>query len=528
MIQAPSLLPQGTSVFLTLFQDFLAAHSDPEGGGRLHRLYAEEAPVALEGRLLKKGEADEPRFVAAHREAGIHGIGKLPVFEQVTLLAANVEADGSRAVGWFQVLESGDNRYATVALGVRLAAAQWHVGWCIVASGPHDWSYHQGFLQTLAEYPWMLSDQPVMPRSSLDASYFRLYRQSDVQLSFLPETRFSCHMSGVCCKFDYGIALPIAAQVLIDAIPWEEIRPELKGTQLDVRSDGRLQLKENHEACRFLDQNNQCLIHKTLGRQPFGPCAVFPFAFAQTPDGVTVSTSFICGSVRNDLGPPLAERQDDVRERLFLAPVRRPDGFRLSPALEVSWDSFRDIETALLDLLGQSQTPLHRRLYAGNRLLDALGRNEAVNLNAWLEEPPGKLTDEYRATLRTYLAKILAWDRLALKRLTPGMSLELRHDRLRDERIIVAILKNLLFSKVYSYPFDLTTSHNMSILVYLLTLIMQSAFDGPLPDALWQELAAWGAGGLGTSLLPDSAPQSLVEYLGSSEFGQSALWYPHT
>jgi hypothetical protein len=277
-----------------------------------------------------------------------------------------------------------------------------------------------------------------------------------------------------------------------------------------------------------LDEKNQCLIHKTFGRQPFGPCAVFPFAFAQTPDGVAVSTSLICGSVRNGLGPPLTERQDNVRERLFLAPVRRPDGFRLAPTLEVSWESFRDIETALLDLLGHSQMPLHRRLYAGNRLLDALRRNEAVNLKAWLEEPPGTLTEEYRDTLRTYLAKILAWDRLALKRLMPGMSLELRHDRLRDEPVIVAILKNLLFSKVYSYPFDLTTAHNMSILVYLLTLIMQSAFDGLLPDALWQELAAWGTGGLGTSLLPDSAPQSLVEYLGSSEFGQSALWYPHS
>ncbi len=320
-------------------------------------------------------------------------------------------------------MESGDDRYTTVAVGGQLAAAQWRIGWCIVTSSFHDWSYRQGLLQTLAEYPWMLSDQPVMPRSSLDASYFRLYRQSDAQLSFLPGTRFSCHMSSVCCKFDYGIVLPVAAQVLIDAIPWEEIRPQLKGTQLAVRDDGRLQLKENHEACRFLDEKNQCLIHKTLGRQPFGPCAVFPFAFAKTPDGVAVTTSFICGSVRNGLGPLLAERQDHVRERLFLAPIRRSESFRLGPGLEVPWESFRDIETALLDLLDQSDTPLYRRLYAGNRLLDALRRNVAVNLNAWLEEPPGKLTDEYRATLRTYLAKILVWDRLAIKRLAPGISL---------------------------------------------------------------------------------------------------------
>ena len=528
MIQEPSLLSQEESGFLTLFQDFLAAHADPEGGNRLHALYAEDAPVALEGRLLRKSEADGAHFAKAHRNAGIHGIGRLPIFDRVKLLAAHVEADGSRAVGWFGAMELGDDRSATVALGARHEAGHWRVGWCIATPALQDRSYRQGLLQTLAEYPWMLSGQPVMPRSSLDASYFRLYRPSNVPLSFLSETRFSCHMSGACCKFDYGVALPMAAQALIDAIPWEEIRPALKGTQLDVRSDGLLQLKETHEACRFLDENNQCLIHKTLGRQPFGPCAVFPFAFAQTPEGVAVSTSFICGSVRNRLGPPLAERQDNLRERLFLAPVRIPKGFRLAPALEVPWESFRDIETALLDLLDQSQTPLHRRLYAGNRLLDALRRNETINVSAWLEEPPGILPDEYRATLRTYLDNILAWDRLALKRLPKGISLDLRHDRLRDEPLVVDILKNLLFSKVYSYPFDLATAHNMSILLYVLTLIMQSAFEGPLPDDLWQELAAMGGHGLATSLVSDSSPQDLVEFLGSSEFGRWALWYPQT
>lgn len=526
MIQGPSRFPQEASVFLTLFQDFLAAHADPDGGRRLHALYAEEAPVALEGRLLRRSEADGASVAKAHRHAGIHGIGRLPVFERVELLAADVEADGSCAVGWFGAMEAGDDRYVTVACGVRLETGHWHIGWCVVAPTRQDWSYHQGLLQTLAEYPWMLSDQPVIPRSSLDASYVRLYRQSDVQLSFLPDARFSCHMTGACCKCDYGIALPMAAQALIDAIPWEKVRPELKGTQLAVRSDGQLQLKDNHEACRFLDEHDQCLIHKTLGRQPFGPCAVFPFAFAQTPEGVAVSTSLICGSVRNRLGPLLAERQATVRERLFLAKVRNPDGFRLAPALEIPWETFCQVETLLVTLLDQSQKPLYRRLYAGNRLLDALRRNEALNLNVWLEEPPGELGDELRAEMRTYLARILAWDRLALKRLPQGMSLDLRHDCLRDEPVVVAMLKNLLFSKVYSYPFDLATAHNMAILLYLLTLATQSAFDGPLPSELWQELASLGGHGLLASLRPDSAPQSLVEFLGSSEFGQWALWYP--
>lgn len=525
MIQALAPLPQEVAVVLVLFQEFLAAHADPDGGHRLHDLYADEAPVALEGRVLKKCDTDREAVATAHRHACTQGVGRLPVFERVDLLVENLEEDGRLAVGWFRAIESGDGRDATVALGVRREGGYWRIGWCIVAPDVQNWSYRQGLLQTLAEYPWMLSDQPVLPRSFLDASYCRLFRQSDVHLSFLPESRFSCHMSGACCKFDYSIALPPAAQVLIDAIPWEEIQPALKGTKLEVRADGQLQLKDNRETCRFLGEHRRCLIHKTLGRQPFGPCAVFPFAFARTPEGVAVTTSLVCGSVRNRLGPSLAERQGDVRERLFLSPVRSPNGFRLAPSLEIPWESFRQIETILLDLLEKPQVPLRQRLYAGNRLLDALRRNEPIDVGAWLEEPPGILADEYRVTLRTYLAKIFAWDRRGFTRLLQGMSLDLHHDRLRDEPVVVDILRNLLFSKVYSYPYDLTTAHNMSILLYVLTGIMQSAFEGPLPDELWQELGALGGHGLLASLLPDSAPQGLKEFLGSSEFGRWALWY---
>ena len=137
------------------------------------------------------------------------------------------------------------------------------------------------------------------------------------------------------------------------------------------------------------------------------------------------------------------------------------------------------------------------------------------------------MPDEYRGTLRTYLAKIFAWDRRGLARLPQGMALELHHDRLRDESVVADILRNLQFSKAYSYsyPYDLTTAHNLSILLYVLTGIMQSALAGPLSDELWQELAALGGHGLLASLLPDSAPEGLKEFLGSSEFGQWALWY---
>ena len=528
MTQALTQILEETSGLTQLFQDFLAAYGDPEGGGRLYDFYAEDAPVSLDGRLCRKRDVDRASFAEAHRHVGMDGNARLPVFERIVFLAASGEGAGSRAVGWFEVREAGDHRQVTVACGFLHENGLWRVGWCVVATSKQDWLYQGGLLQTLAEYQWICSDQAVITQGSLDGSYIRLYRQPNVQLFFLPETRFSCHMTGACCKTDYGVVLPGAAQLLIDALPWEDIRPALKGTQLAVRPDGQLQLKDNHETCRFLDEHTQCLVHKFLGRQPFGPCAVFPFGFAKTPEGVAVTTSHICGSVRNGRGPLLSERQDIVSERLFLAKVRTPNGFRLAPGLDIPWETFCHVEEMLLDLLAESHIPLYRRLYVGNRILDALRKNEELEVSAWLEEPPGVLTEDLREEMRTYFARILAWDRLALKRLPQDMSLDLHHERLHDESVVVAILQKLLFSKVYSYPFDLATAHNLAIVLYVLTLALQSVGDGDLTDELWRELASLGGHGLLSSLLPDSAPPNLVAFLGSSEFGQWALWFPQS
>ena len=124
MIPVLAPLPQEVAVVLVLFQEFLAAHADADGGHRLHDLYADEAPVALEGRLLRKGETDREAFAQAHRHACKQGIGKLPVFDQVDLLAENVEEDTSAVVGWFRTMELGDGQSAIVGLGIRRGGGQ--------------------------------------------------------------------------------------------------------------------------------------------------------------------------------------------------------------------------------------------------------------------------------------------------------------------------------------------------------------------------------------------------------------------
>jgi len=85
-----------------------------------------------------------------------------------------------------------------------------------------------------------------------------------VKFTTLRDARFSCHMSTACCKHDFEITLPPEAQLVIDAMPWETLQPQLSGTRLRVRADGKLQLKELSETCRFLCTQGRCLIHQTL------------------------------------------------------------------------------------------------------------------------------------------------------------------------------------------------------------------------------------------------------------------------
>jgi hypothetical protein len=63
----------------------------------------------------------------------MQGIGTLPLFEQVDLLAENVEEDKRAVVGWFRTMELGDGQSAIVGLGIRRDGGQWRVGWCTVS-----------------------------------------------------------------------------------------------------------------------------------------------------------------------------------------------------------------------------------------------------------------------------------------------------------------------------------------------------------------------------------------------------------
>ena len=500
---------------------FLRALCDPDGGESLYQMHAPEAP-------LRQGEGIGPasgigigRFAAAHRQISRRGVERLPRFGAASLRQLTRGEDPAEAVGWFEVAEERENRHLFAALGVRAVAGEPRVVWCSPCERILSWSFREGLLQSLADYPWMRRAEPAAARALLDAGYFRLYWRPPVTFATLPEARFSCHMSAACCRHDYEITLPAEAQMLIDALPWQTVAPQLKGTRLPVRTDGKLQLKSPEEVCRFLTPGNQCLIHRALGRQPFGACCVFPFSFARTPEGIAVGLSPICGSARLGLGLPAQERTEDLRERLAHAEPRTTDIYRLAPGVAIAWGPFRDVEKGLCDCLAAEELPLRRRLYVGARLLGALTDGSAVDVPAWRSEPLPALKPELRAAIHGMLARLLGWNRAVLRELPREVPDRLPTLEAADAQLVTNILRNTLYCKVYSFPLDLTTAYNYLIVLYLLALIMQSAAAGPLPERMWRELGSLGVHGLLKSMLHEGMPENFRALLGRSEFG---LW----
>ena len=521
MSDSDAIRPRGTPFdemrVHALFEAFLERLQDRDGGLALYALHAPEAPVRCGAGIASARSMTAEAFAAAHREVSENGAAQLPRFVAGPL--REHPAAAQERVAWFEVEEQHTQRRLYVALGVRAADEELRVVWCTPSDEILPWSFEDGLLQSLADYPWLRRGEPVAARALLDAGYFRRYWRPPLAISTLPDTRFSCQMSSACCRHDYEITLPPEAQLLIDALPWARLAPPLAGTRLPVRTDGMLQLKSPEETCRFLGTDSHCRIHQALGRQPFGACCVFPFSFARTPEGIAVALSPICGSVRRGLGIAPQERIEDLRERLVHAEPRSCEVFRLTPERAIPWVPFRDIEKGLCDCLAAEDLPLRRRLYVGARLLGALAGGSPIEVATWQDEPVPPLRDDLRAAIHGMLARLLGWNRSVLRELPREIPADLAQHEASDPAMLAAILRNTLYSKVYSYPLDLTSAHNYLIVLYLLALLMQRSSGGPLPPRMWRELGSLGVHGLLKTMLNEGMPENFRTLLGRSEFG---------
>lgn len=225
--------------------------------------------------------------------------------------------------------------------------------------------------------------------SGLELSYARVFVSDPAPLNYLPEARFSCQMCGESCRIGkWDVRVSDAARTAIEAMPWDKLRPGAFDDREMFRTldtpdptpfghPHGFALQDDEETCIFFDRKDGCMVHHAVGRAVVPICHKFPFLFTRTPEGVDVWTSFQCHAALYGLGQPLAEREDDIRSRLWANRYHvwrvKDEVFLKSPAQPIAWETYRAIENALLELLDPADdTPLEPRLQLGENFVRAL------------------------------------------------------------------------------------------------------------------------------------------------------------
>ena len=281
---------------------------------------------------------------------------------------------------------------------------------------------------------------------------------------------FTCQNSGACCRSDWLIGVDESAHARLRDVDWTVHDLALPKANAFVPLPFPLPGGERVTfarrpagACVFLTPDARCGIHRHRGAAAKPQvCREFPYHFVETPDGVAVGVSFACTAVRAHQGASLRAQADEIRAVLAGSTrvERLPEPLTLFGSLEVGWEAYRPIETALQHLLADPRVPLPVGLLAGSALLSlcigltqmevrarAAGRVPRATLAGGLAELEAdgyrKLIDiaagaRYpRRPALTYLAPLYTWlqmSRRRLRRLPLLLSLYRNYVRFRRGR----------------------------------------------------------------------------------------------
>lgn len=377
-------------------------------------------------------------------------------------------------------------------------AGTWRIAW----AGLYEGEPRPPALQQTLALAELASLEPLSPlgpfASLLDVAFARLARLPDVPLSYLPETRFACHGTGVCCSQALTIPLEPHAARFIAAVPWQDLEPGVGAGPYvrEVASDSMRELGFAHVlahredgTCHLLRDDRRCAVHSLLGRAVLKPCHVFPYSFAWTPEGVCVTVHHLCPSVRDRQGPEPRERDRDVRSRLAIGAIIRTDTFRLCDGREVSWKVFEAAESAVLEILG-GLSPLREKLWRAlgylGTLQDDPGLSDGVvpppDLALPVQIPP---VPPEGWTVAERLAE--RFDRYFVRvEGLPGGGPDLE----TMEPVLTRWFRSLVFGKTLTYAHGLMAGLNALALIYRVMerQVRRWEAEGSPPPALWNDL----------------------------------------
>jgi hypothetical protein len=317
----------------------------------------------------------------------------------------------------------------------------------------------------------------VWPMSTLQAAVLRHRPADDEPLLILPESRFTCQGRQHCCQSgEWSIPISRNTAKALSAMPWSELSGPAPALQSWEARDGigssvrrnfphKLQATEAGTCTGCF--SGGCSIHAATGWQPLAVCALFPFAFTETPDGLVVSLSYTCPTVAANIGQPVSEQEADLRRRV--QPVRHiaekvQEPIRLTAkGTRMSWPMYRRLEEIMLDwLVDEGLGTVPDRLCYGHWCLSGLlGMVPSDSFltddlfYAWLEsDPPAPPTSRDRRPANTLLAPMLVGPAGPPSGVLGGGDPEAWHfgeghnlDQVRDDGLLMRYLREVLFRK---------------------------------------------------------------------------------
>jgi Fe-S-cluster containining protein len=201
----------------------------------------------------------------------------------------------------------------------------------------------------------------------------------------IPEgINYSCSGCGRCC---YGVAVPMTEEDYdrVSAIDFSKDLPQFDWSKQYRKLSDKERANTNYTHaikstsdghCPFL-VNKLCHIHGKYGEE-VKPliCGLFPYSFNRTPSGVYLTVSFRSNAVLGNVGTPLTEQLDTLKEKLRVYETVYDEGniiwdqIKLATDKPLTWNAYLDLETNLLDaFVAGENTSIKDRIYAGSEVL---------------------------------------------------------------------------------------------------------------------------------------------------------------
>jgi Fe-S-cluster containining protein len=203
----------------------------------------------------------------------------------------------------------------------------------------------------------------------------------DGKILHIPEgINYSCSGCGRCCN---GVAVPMTQEDYerVSAIDWSKELPQFDWS----RQFRMLSAKENDSStythairptddghCPFLI-NKLCHIHATRGAH-IKPliCGLFPYSFNDTPSGVYLTVSFRSNAVLSNMGTPLTEQLDTLKEKfavyntLYTARSVIWDAVKLTVDKPIGWEQYLEYEKGILEALTREDLSLKEKIFVAS------------------------------------------------------------------------------------------------------------------------------------------------------------------